>query len=87
MMASMKPQNIRDISIAGYGRDFDVDLEFKDVNVFLNLAFEFFKVIIFFVKQPTWLVLIFSLFSSASFIHSQEIEEVVITGSLLKALN
>ena len=36
MMASMKPQNIRDISIAGYGRDFDVDLEFKDVNVFLN---------------------------------------------------
>lgn len=34
MMASMKPQNIRDISIAGYGRDFDVDLEFKDVNVF-----------------------------------------------------
>ena len=36
------------------------------------------------MKQPTWLVLIFSLFSSASFIHSQEIEEVVITGSLLK---
>ena len=34
MMASMKPQNIRDISIAGYGRDFDVDLEFKDVTVF-----------------------------------------------------
>ena len=34
MMASMKPQNIRDISIAGYGRDFDVDLEFKEVNVF-----------------------------------------------------
>ena len=34
MMASMKPQNIRDISIAGYGRDFDVNLEFKDVNVF-----------------------------------------------------
>ena len=36
------------------------------------------------MKQPTWLVLIFSLFSSVSFIHSQEIEEVVITGSLLK---
>ena len=34
MMSSMKPQNIRDISIAGYGRDFDVDLEFKDVTVF-----------------------------------------------------
>ena len=36
------------------------------------------------MKQPTWLVLIFSLFSSANFIHSEEIEEVVITGSLLK---
>lgn len=34
MMAAMKPQNIRDISIAGYGRDFDVNLEFKDVTVF-----------------------------------------------------
>ena len=36
------------------------------------------------MKQPTWLVLIFSLLSSANFIHSEEIEEVVITGSLLK---
>ena len=36
------------------------------------------------MKQPTFLVLLFSLFLSASFIHSQEIEEVVITGSLLK---
>ena len=36
------------------------------------------------MKQPTLLVLIFSLLSSVSFIHSQEIEEVVITGSLLK---
>ena len=34
MMAAMKPQNIRDISIAGYGRDFDVNLQFKDVTVF-----------------------------------------------------
>ena len=34
MMATLKSQNIRDISIAGYGRDFDVNLEFKDVTVF-----------------------------------------------------
>ena len=34
MMAALKSQNIRDISIAGYGRDFDVNLEFKDVTVF-----------------------------------------------------
>ena len=34
MMAVLKSQNIRDISIAGYGRDFDVNLEFKDVTVF-----------------------------------------------------
>mgnify|MGYP001229832916 FL=1 len=34
MMASMKPSNIREFSIAGYGRDFDVDLEFKNVKVF-----------------------------------------------------
>jgi len=34
MMASMKPSNIIEFSIAGYGRDFDVDLEFKNVKVF-----------------------------------------------------
>ena len=34
MMATLKSQNIRDISIAGHGRDFDVNLEFKDVTVF-----------------------------------------------------
>ena len=34
MLAALKSQNIRDISIAGYGRDFDVNLEFKDVTVF-----------------------------------------------------
>jgi len=33
-MASMKPSNIIEFSIAGYGRDFDVDLEFKNVKVF-----------------------------------------------------
>ena len=36
------------------------------------------------MKQPIFLVLVFSICLSASFIHSQEIEEVVITGSLLK---
>ena len=59
-------------------------LSLKTSTFFKPSFLKFFKVIIFFVKQPTWLVLIFSLFSSASFIHSQEIEEVVITGSLLK---
>ena len=34
MLAALKSQNIRDISIAGYGRDFNVNLEFKDVTVF-----------------------------------------------------
>ena len=34
MMSSMKPRNISELSIAGYGRDFDVDLEFKDVKIF-----------------------------------------------------
>jgi hypothetical protein len=34
MLSSMKPNNIRDLSIAGFGRDFDVDLEFKNVQVF-----------------------------------------------------
>ena len=32
--ASMKPRNIRDISIAGYGRDFAVDLAIKDISLF-----------------------------------------------------
>ncbi len=31
---SLKPKNIRDISFAGYGRDFDVDLAIKDVSFF-----------------------------------------------------
>tara|TARA_B100000214_G_scaffold361454_1_gene324868 strand:- start:230 stop:742 length:513 start_codon:yes stop_codon:yes gene_type:complete len=31
--ASMKAKNIRDISIAGYGRDFEVDLEIKQINL------------------------------------------------------
>lgn len=34
MMSSMKPRNIRELSIAGFGRDFNVDLEFKDVQIF-----------------------------------------------------
>jgi len=34
MAASMKPENIREISIAGYGRDFNVDLELKDIELF-----------------------------------------------------
>ena len=29
--ASMKAKNIKDISIAGYGRDFDVNLQIKDI--------------------------------------------------------
>ena len=33
-VASMKPKNIRDISIAGYGRDFEVDLAIKDISLF-----------------------------------------------------
>jgi hypothetical protein len=31
---SMKPKNIRDISIAGYGRDFEVDLAIKEISLF-----------------------------------------------------
>jgi len=31
--ASMKAKNISDLSIAGYGRDFEVDLEIKDINL------------------------------------------------------
>ena len=34
ILASMKPKNIREISIAGYGRDFNVDLELKDIELF-----------------------------------------------------
>ena len=34
MAASMKSDNIRDISIAGYGRDFDVDLAIKDIALY-----------------------------------------------------
>ncbi len=34
MTASMKSQNIGEIAIAGYGRDFDVDMEFKNVSLF-----------------------------------------------------
>ena len=34
MVASMKPKNIREISIAGYGRDFNVDLELRDIELF-----------------------------------------------------
>ncbi len=31
--ASMKAKNIRDISIAGYGKDFNVDLAIKDISL------------------------------------------------------
>ncbi|MDA9154158.1 CIA30 family protein [Gammaproteobacteria bacterium] len=31
---SMKPKNIRDLSIAGYGRDFEVDLAIKNISLF-----------------------------------------------------
>ena len=34
MSPSLKPKNIRDISIAGYGRDFNVDLAIKDIALF-----------------------------------------------------
>ena len=34
MVASMRSDNIRDISIAGYGRDFDVDLAIKDIALY-----------------------------------------------------
>ena len=34
--ASMKAKNIRDISIAGYGRDFVVDLAIKEISLISN---------------------------------------------------
>ena len=34
--ASMKAKNIRDISIAGFGRDFVVDLEIKEISLITN---------------------------------------------------
>ena len=34
MAASMRSDNIRDISIAGYGRDFNVDLAIKDIALY-----------------------------------------------------
>ena len=34
--ASMKAKNIRDISIAGFGRDFKVDLAIKNINLVSN---------------------------------------------------
>ena len=32
--AKLRPNNIRDISFAGYGRDFDVDLEVKEISLY-----------------------------------------------------
>jgi hypothetical protein len=32
----MKAKNIRDISIAGYGRDFEVDLAIKEISLLSN---------------------------------------------------
>ena len=32
--ASLKAKNIKDLSIAGYGRDFKVDLAIKDITLF-----------------------------------------------------
>ena len=32
--AKLLPNNIRDISFAGYGRDFDVDLQVKEISVY-----------------------------------------------------
>ena len=34
--ASMKASNIRDISIAGYGRNFNVDLKIKDISLYID---------------------------------------------------
>ncbi len=34
--ASMKAKNIRDLSIAGFGRDFAVDLAIKDISLISN---------------------------------------------------
>jgi hypothetical protein len=31
---NLKPSNIRDISFAGYGREFNVDLKIKDINFY-----------------------------------------------------
>tara|TARA_B100000575_G_C22827114_1_gene485906 strand:- start:90 stop:470 length:381 start_codon:yes stop_codon:yes gene_type:complete len=33
---SMQARNIRDISIAGYGRDFVVDLKLKDISLYID---------------------------------------------------
>ena len=32
--AKLRPNNIRDISFAGYGRDFDVDLQVKEISLY-----------------------------------------------------
>ena len=32
--AKLRPNNIRDISFAGYGRDFDVDLQVKNISLY-----------------------------------------------------
>ena len=34
MSPRLNPKNIRDISFAGYGRDFEVDLKVKEINLF-----------------------------------------------------
>ena len=34
--ASMKAKNIRDLSIAGFGRDFEVDLAIKEISLITN---------------------------------------------------
>ena len=34
--SSMKARNIRDISIAGYGRDFVVDFKVKDISLYTD---------------------------------------------------
>ena len=34
--ASMKAKNIRDLSIAGFGRDFEVDLAIKEISLISN---------------------------------------------------
>ena len=32
--SKLRPNNIRDISFAGYGRDFDVDLQVKEISFY-----------------------------------------------------
>jgi len=34
MSPRLNPSNIRDISFAGYGRDFDVDLKVKEISFY-----------------------------------------------------